>query len=131
MELYYRVHWRDCPPFAPENAKSIDWSLRGQDTPCPRCQGEGFIVRADYEETCPECDGACVVEARPVEGYSCCESIEKLDAYFSARIIPDDPEVVIEFSGRLVGWGTDNEPLVVPDMHHVKYTTWGEIFPVE
>jgi len=124
--MFYRVHWFDCPEFSPENAESIDWGLRGQDVMCPRCNGSGYIKRGEYEDYCPDCDGAGVVEAQPVPGYSCCESPEGLIKYFDSRVEPDDSETVIEFSGRIVGWGTDNEPLVIPDMLHVRKMTWAE-----
>ncbi len=124
--MFYRVHWHDCPEFSPENAQSIDWGLRGQDVSCPRCHGEGYILRCDEAQECPECGGDGVIEAQPEPGYSCCESAEALISYFTSRCEVPDNELVVIFSGRIVGWGTDNEPRAIPDMKHVEHTTWGE-----
>lgn len=126
MKKYYRVHWRDCPEFSPENAESCVWGTRGQDTFCSRCNGQGYLPSG---RECPECGGTGVVEVRGREGYSCCESALKLYEYFNSggRDEPADDEPVVEFSGRCVGYGFDMEPLVIPDMKHVRWMTWAEL----
>lgn len=126
--FFYRVHWRDCPEFSPENAESIAWGMRDHEVMCPRCCGNLFVKQGKYEIECPECEGTGTVYAEPQPGYSCCESPKKLYKYFNSgsRFEPDDNEKVIEFSGKIVGCGADDEPLVIPDMKHVREMTWAE-----
>lgn len=85
MNLYYRVHWSDCPEFSAENAISTPWGCHGDD------------------------------EFEPSSGYSCCSEPGKLIEYFQNRGEPCETETVIVFTGNLASLGDDFEPLVIPE----------------
>lgn len=131
--MYYRVHWPDCPPFAPENATSAPW---GADTePCPRCQGAGEVAEREHGDwgrqtgsmiECPECGGAGEVPVARLPGYSCCESAESLLEYFAARGGVDGETPVAIFRGKSVGTGPDGEPLVIP-VGRTRWTTYAKL----
>lgn len=123
---YWRVHWHDCPEFSAENAKSVAWD--GWDAACPICNGEGTIEKLverwtdddELEEVlsdieCSHCKGNGVIT--PQDGYSCCESAKELSKYFRRRLLPTNTDAkIVVFSGEVVDYGIDGEPLVVPDM---------------
>ena len=138
QQRFWRAHYPDCPPFSPENASSAGWSetLSGEcavcggsgDVECTRCHGEG-CERCDWTgfRPCATCEGDG--KARRVEGYSCCTSRERLVQYFAGRGgLPDDCPIVI-FTGRVVGFGQDGEPLVVPQMTRPRprWTSWSTL----
>jgi hypothetical protein len=63
------------------------------------------------------------------KGYSAVEKPEDLVAYFnpSDRETIRDSAHVVHFSGHEVGRGMDGEPLVMPDMRHVKKMDWDDL----
>src|SRR5690606_32882271 len=101
-EVFYRVHWAGCPPFAPEHAWSALWgAVRSEDgtqTECGSCvNGQGpsrdcVFCGGDPEgcdrcddgqvTTCTVCDGTGWEDA--AEGYSCCDTPADLAEYFTA-----------------------------------------------
>lgn len=85
MEVYYRVHWSDCPAFCAENAISTPWGCHGDD------------------------------EFEPAVGYSCVNSPGSLIEYFSNRGEPEATETVVVFTGDFRSLGDDFEYLVVPE----------------
>jgi len=145
LDLYWRVHWADCPDFSAGTAYSAPWGAeRCEDDPsryrCVACDGAGV----DYTDlmcgtcrgsgcagcdgtgvsaTCVSCAGEGSIECDP--GYSACTSAEDLRSYFQGRE-PDPGEQVLVFEGELAGYGLEGEPLVIPTQV-VARTTWGEL----
>jgi hypothetical protein len=124
--MFWRAHYPDCPEFSSENASSAPWSA--EEESCTVCRGTGFITRNGYEDECPKCGGTGVTDIERQRGYSCCESRKALVRYFESRGgLPDDCPIVV-FGGDIVGFGMDNEPLVVPrDFPRPRWTTWGRV----
>ena len=142
-DVYYRVHWKDCPPLSPENAWSALWGTRrtpgGAQTYCVACDGTGQGTRHcrdcdgtgwttdgwNTEDRCRRCDGAGVIDGCEscdgegvhdcLRGYSCFADPQSLIGYFEARpgTVEDDDTVVV-FEGEYCGTGVDGEDLAVP-----------------
>jgi hypothetical protein len=92
-----------------------------------------YRLHDERSEFCAENAYSCTIDGEGrQDGYSCCESIEDLIGYWTGaapayRVCSRDDQLVIEFSGEVVGEGADGEPLVMPDMEHVRRMTWGEV----
>lgn len=122
-QFYYRVHYADSPEFCADNAwfayAGATRNADGSQTECRTCDTTGTWCG----EPCEPCGGTGWEDS--ARGYSCCYTADALREYFAGYAAPDDNDQVIEFTGRLVGGGTDGEPLVIPD-HVVRVTTWAE-----
>ena len=124
--MFWRVHWKDCPGFSPENASSAPWGL--EEVTCDGCRGSGYIARNGREMECPWCEGTGVKPVERLLGYSCCSSRQELIDYFRFRCEPSDDTPVVIFAGEAVGLGDDMEPLVVPKTNpRPRWTTWGKL----
>ena len=129
-DVYYRVHWSDCPEFCADNAWSVLWgvprSADGSQFECIMCAGDGidYTYPAGDIHPCQRCDGTGWADADT--GYSCFGSPGELIDYFTGRVGVDPNETVVAFRGHLVGTGADGEPLVVPDQV-IRTTTWALI----
>ena len=153
--LFYRVHWKHNPPFSPENAQSEAWNLEyeGDTKNCPACKAEGRVPcakcggdgcvwigpRADQRPTtcpackgrrtaaCGECGGKGAISDRVRRGYSAFTSADELVQYMDSMLAADASDPVVVFSGQQIGEGHDGEPLVLPDMQVVRWTTYGKL----
>lgn len=151
-DVYYRVHWKDCPPLSPENAWSALWGTQrtpdGTQTYCVTCDGTGEGARTcptcrglgrdewDWDAICTRCGGSGVLDGCEscdgegvwdcLYGYSCFADPQSLVDYFAARhgTVEDDDTVVI-FEGEYYGTGFDGEDLAVPT-RIIEEITWSE-----
>lgn len=151
VDVFYRVHWADCPPLSQENAWSALWGTRrtpdGTQTYCVPCDGTGKGTRncpacdgcgwdAGGFERCSRCDGTGVLDECEScdgegvhdcqRGYSCFSDPQTLIEYFKKRpgtVENDDPVVI--FEGEYYGAGFDGEDLAVPT-RVVEEMTWAE-----
>jgi hypothetical protein len=119
-DVFYRMHWRDCPEFCAENAWSALWgSVRSADgaqtrcgcdgvdqgelRECRPCAGTGYRDTGDGAMRCRSCDGdgclrvGCTLCCGTgwldcVRGYSCWSTPDQLIDYFeeSGRDHPGD-----------------------------------------
>lgn len=122
-EIWYRVHWSDCPEFSADNAWSGLWgparSDDGSQSECTGCGGSGELF---IGEPCPECDGTGWMDCEP--GYSCVDDPADLINYFAGRGEPTG-ETVIVFTGRQASTCIDGYPTVIPD-EIVETLTWDQ-----
>lgn len=148
MEIYWRWHQHDAPPFNADNAWSATWGSPfiddGSAYTCLACEGTGegdprehracdgrgcwFCNDTGQVEHCPDCDGEGTIDCD--RGYSCCASAEDLIGYFAARYVTaermDQGGTVYVFEGEVHGACIEGEPLVVPT--RVRETmTWSEL----
>ena len=65
--------------------------------------------------------------SEPDRGYSAFEKPEHLIGYFHPSERDEYSSHVINFTGHKVGEGMEGEPLVVPDMRHVKRMEWDDL----
>lgn len=120
-DLWYRVHWSDCPEFSADNAWSCLWgperSDDGSQCECTGCGGDGDL----FGEECPGCEGTGWMDCEP--GYSAAADPADLIEYFAIRHIEPTGETVIVFTGRQASTCVDGYPTVVPDQV-VETMTW-------
>lgn len=111
-DVFYRMHWRDCPEFCAENAWSALWgAIRSGDGSqtrcgcegvdqfdtrvCAECAGSGCTVTDYGEARCRSCDGEGYFWIRCercdgtgwqdcVHGYSCWPTPQQLIDYFGS-----------------------------------------------
>jgi hypothetical protein len=109
------------------------------DVECPRCSGEGehYSPEAGEWVFCELCSGTGRVGYDPEnpehvaayrrEGVSCFRTPEELIEYFTDQqaVCPLDRAEVVEFVGRAVGIGLDEEPLAIPEKVLQRWT-WEE-----
>lgn len=126
MNVFYRVHWANCPEFSAANAYSTLWASErtgdGSQVVCTQCSGKGKVCEYD-EDDCDVCDGEGVEDC--LVGYSACSTPAELIAYFATRAVVADDDRVIVFDGNRVGTGFDGEDLVIPT-RVIKAMTWAE-----
>lgn len=122
-QTFYRVHWADCPPLAPDNAWSALWgSTRSEDgsrTECPQCDGTGEFGR----ESCSNCNGEGWLDCVP--GYSATKSAADLVEYFDGPDGLEGDEPVVIFEGRQASYGIEGEPTVIPE-RILETLTWAD-----
>ena len=115
--MFWRLHWSNCPTFSADNAESVGWAERAVGFCCV-CDGSGLV--SDYnkdgdlvQRTCGRCTGSG--EPLRLKGYSCFDSLSKLQDYFRNRgLVNAEDGVVIAFDGIYEGLGEDGEDLVTP-----------------
>lgn len=118
MKSFYRVHRAELPELCAANAYSAEWGscfVSPSEMRCGMCGGDGTF---DDGSKCQACDGTGTEEA--IRGYSCCESLEQLAAYFATHAGAVDASMVevYEFQAdeadwRPAGYG-GNEYLATP-----------------
>lgn len=127
-DIYWRLHWGDCPEFSAANAWSKPWIA----TAHPTDPSLHECVSCPYGDPA-ECDRCEDGWADNRLGYSCLDSAEGLRAYFAewdSGLDTNDEFLasgarVITFTGRYVGRGDTDEMLVIPNAI-VETMTWGE-----
>lgn len=131
--MYYRVHTPGTPAFSAENAWSSVWGAKfltpnGSRIGCRECATTDRFCwgcqenRDDCGHSCPQCDDTGEQDAD--RGYSCLTTPAALVERFAGW---DDAEPVAVFDGEETGEGIEGEPLVVPDMATVTWTTLGAL----
>jgi len=123
--MFWRVHHSWAPEFCPENASSAPWGWALTAEDCPMCDENGQIWD-DEQNDWVDCPYHGLAARAP--GYSCCENPVDLVRYFEARGgCPNEMPIVV-FSGNIVGWGPDHEPLVIPRIRpRPRWLTYGQV----
>jgi len=155
MTTYWRVHWKHSPPFGRENAWSYAYNeeYEGDTVNCPTCKSEGEVdcpacggdgaiwvgPRGDKRPLvcptcggrrkvqCGTCEGRGIVSDRVRRGYSAFTTPRSLVRYIDATLNAKADDPVVVFSGSQIGIGHDGEPLVMPDMVNVRWTSYGAL----